>query len=68
MSYKWHKKKKNINPLNKNGYSDLFSFNQDLSNINNRSSFRTEDFTSKKKNIKTRKNESLILFILFYEH
>ena len=47
-----------INPLNKNGYSDLFSFNQDLSNINNRSSFTTEDFTSKKKNIKNNDKEN----------
>ena len=41
----------NKNILNNlhNGYSNLFSFNQDLSNINNKSSFTTEEITTKNK-------------------
>ena len=39
-----------ISNLQKNGYSDLFSFNQDLNNINNKSSF-TDELSSKKKKI-----------------
>ena len=30
--------------LHQNGYSDLFSFNQELSNINNKSSFNNEEY------------------------
>ena len=47
-----------ISNLQKNGYSDLFSFNQDLSNINNKSSFTTEDFSSKKNKINLKKGEN----------
>ena len=44
--------------MQNNGYSSLFSFNQDLSNINNKSSFTTEDFTTKKnKFLNSNKNE-----------
>ena len=39
-----------ISNLQKNGYSDLFSFNQDVSNINNKSSYTTDEFSNKKKN------------------
>ena len=48
-----------ISNLQKNGYSDLFSFNQDLSNINNKSSSTMEDFSAKKKimNINKRDDE-----------
>ena len=40
-----------ISNLQRNGYSDLFSFNYDLSNINNKSSFTTDEYSIKKNNI-----------------
>ena len=46
-----------ISNLQKNGYSDLFSFNQDLSNINNKSSFTIDEFYSKKNKINLNKKD-----------
>ena len=46
-----------ISNLQKNGYSDLFSFNQDLSNINNQSSFLADEFQTKKNKINLNKKD-----------
>ena len=50
---------KRMSNLQNNGYTNLFSFNQELSNINNRSSFTTEDFTTKKNNKVIKEKENL---------
>ena len=50
---------KRMSNLQNNGYTNLFSFNQELSNINNRSSFTTEDFTTKKNNKVRKEKENL---------
>ena len=50
---------KRMSNLQNNGYTNLFSFNQELSNINNRSSFTTEDFTTKKNNKAIKEKENL---------
>ena len=51
-----------ISNLQNNGYSDLFSFNQDLSNINNKSTFTTDEFSIKKNkiNLKGINNNNII--------
>ena len=47
-----------ISNLQKNGYSELFSFNQDLNNLNNKLTFNTEEFPNKiSKNIINEKKE-----------
>ena len=47
-----------ISNLQKNGYSELFSFNQDLNNLNNKLTFNTEEFPNKiSKNIINEKEE-----------
>ena len=50
---------KRISNMQNNGYTNLFSFNQELSNINNKSSFTTEDFTTKKNNKIIKEKENL---------
>ena len=50
-----------ISNLQNNGYSDLFSFNQDLSNINNKSTFTTDEFSTKKNKINLKKREENLL-------
>ena len=49
-----------ISNLQKNGYSDLFSFNQDLSNINNKSSFTADEFLTKKNQFNVNKKDEEI--------
>ena len=55
---------KRMSNLQNNGYTNLFSFNQELSNINNRSSFTTEDFTTKKNNKVIKEKENLNINII----
>ena len=50
-----------ISNLQNNGYSDLFSFNQDLSNINNKSTFTTDEYSTKKNKINLKKREEDLL-------
>ena len=49
-----------ISNLQNNGYSDLFSFNQDLSNINNKSSFTADEFLTKKNQFNVNKKDEEI--------
>ena len=52
-----------ISNLQKNGYSELFSFNQDLSNINNKSSFTVDDLSTKKNKNNLNRGEDEVINI-----